>query len=68
MIAMKILTVCIDIKDFRFILIRVDHNQNSCLLPLEKIKSLPFADQVKVFYSGFGMWQQNVIPIIQGEE
>jgi hypothetical protein len=44
----------------------VNYNQNSRLLALEKIKKLLFADQVKVFYSGFGMWQPNVIPINPG--
>jgi len=30
---------------------------------LENIRKLPFADQIKVFYSGFGMWRHNVSPI-----
>jgi hypothetical protein len=58
--AMQTLTFSRDIKDFQFILVLVDYNQNSRLLALEKIKKLPFADQIKVFYSGFGMWQHNV--------
>jgi len=61
--AMKTLTFSREIKDFQFILILVDYNRNSRLLALEKIKNLHFADQVKVFYSGFGMWQHNVSPI-----
>jgi len=58
--AMKTLTFSRDIHDFQFILVLVDFNQNSRLLALEKIKKLPFADQVRIFYSGFGMWEQNV--------
>jgi len=58
--AMKTLTFSRDIRDFQFILVLVDYNQNSRLLALEKIKKLPFADQVKIFYSGFGMWEHNV--------
>ena len=60
--AMKTLTFSRDINDFQFILILVDYNENSRLLrgALEKIKKLPFADQVRIFYSGFGMWAQNV--------
>lgn len=61
--AMKTLTFSRDIKDFQFILVLVDYNRNSRLLALEKIRKLPFADQIKVFYSGFGMWQHNVSPI-----
>jgi hypothetical protein len=61
--AMQTLTFSRDINDFQFILILVDYNQNSRLLALEKIRKLPFADQVKIFFSGFGMWQHNVKPI-----
>jgi hypothetical protein len=38
----------------------VDYNPNSSLLAMEKIRQLPFADQVKVFRTGFGIWQGNV--------
>jgi hypothetical protein len=62
--AMKTLTFSRDIKDFQFIVVLVDYNQNSRLLALEKMKKLPFVNQIKVFYSGFGMWQHNVGPII----
>jgi hypothetical protein len=61
--AMKTLTLSRNIKDFRFILVLVDYNQNSSLLPLENLRKLPFADQVWIFRSGFGMWQHNVSPI-----
>jgi hypothetical protein len=58
--AMKTLTFSRDIKDFQFIIILVDYNQNSTLLDLKSIKELPFADQIKVFHTGFGMWKHNV--------
>lgn len=58
--AMKTLTFSQDINSFQFILVLVDYNQNSRLLALEKVKNLPFADQIKVFHAGFGMWQHNV--------
>lgn len=61
--AMKTLTFSRDIKDFQFILILVDYNRNSRLLALGRIRKLPFADQIKIFYSGFGMWNHNVEPI-----
>ncbi len=64
--AMNTLTFSQDIKDFQFILVFVDYNQNSRLLKLalEKIEKLSFANQIKIFYSGFGMWQHNVRDIL----
>jgi hypothetical protein len=38
----------------------VEYNPNSSLLAMEKIRQLSFASQVKVFRTGFGMWQENV--------
>ena len=58
--AMKTLTFSKDIKKFQFILIFVDYNLNSSLLNLDRIQKLPFADQIKVFHTGFGMWHNNV--------
>lgn len=61
--AMKTLIFSRDIKDFQFIIILVDYNQNSSLLKFESIRNLPFANQIKIFHTGFGMWQSNVNPI-----
>jgi hypothetical protein len=61
--AMKTLTFSRDIKDFQFILVLVDYNPYSSLLAMEEIRKLPFADQVKVFHTGFGMWKENVTRI-----
>ncbi len=58
--AMKTLTFSRDIKDYQFILVLVDYNPYSSLLVMDKIRQLPFAAQVKVFHTGFGMWQGNV--------
>jgi hypothetical protein len=58
--AMKALHFSKNIQDFQFIIILVDYNPNSKRLSLEKVRELPFADQIKVFYSGFGMWRQNI--------
>jgi hypothetical protein len=63
---MKTLKFSPDINQFQFVVVLIDYNQNSKLLDLESIKRLPFADQVKVFYSGFGMWHHNVRPILEG--
>jgi len=58
--AMKTLTFARDIARFQFVLALVDYNPNSALLDLASLTQLPFADQVKVFFGGFAMWQQNV--------
>jgi hypothetical protein len=47
----------------QFILILVDYNPNSSKLDLNSLSRLPFAKQVRVFYGGFAMWQQNVKPL-----
>jgi hypothetical protein len=60
---MKTLTFSRNIKDFQFIIIFVDYNPFSVLLDLESIMNLPFADQIKVFHTGFGMWDHNVSKI-----
>jgi hypothetical protein len=63
--AMGTLKFSEDIRKFQFILIFVDYNENSRLLrrSLENIQKLDFADQIKIFHSGFGMWQHNVKPL-----
>jgi hypothetical protein len=58
--AMKTLTFSRNIEDFQFILVLVDYNPNSSLLAMEKIRDLPFASQVRIFHTGFGMWQGSV--------
>jgi len=57
--AMQTLTFSRDINDFQFILVLVDYNQNSRLFELDKIRNLPFAKQIKIFHTGFGMWHAN---------
>ncbi len=44
-------------------MILVDYNPRSRKLDLSKLRELPFAKQVKVFFIGFAMWQQNVRPV-----
>ena len=61
--AMKTLTISSDPARFQFILLLVDYNPNSGKLDLDKIKALPFSDQVRVYSTGFAMWQQNVRPV-----
>ena len=61
--ALKTLTFSPDIAQFQFIVIFVDYNPNSSKLDLQKLSALPFANQIKIFHSGFAMWQQNVQPL-----
>jgi hypothetical protein len=57
--AMETLKFSNSIEDFQFNVILVDYNPNSKKLNLESLKKLPFSKQIKIFYSGFGMWQQS---------
>jgi hypothetical protein len=61
--ALKTLSFSKNIEQFQFVLILVDYNPNSSKLDLQSLANLPFAHQVKVFFSGFAMWQQNVKPL-----
>jgi hypothetical protein len=62
--ALKTLTLSPDIAKFQFVVIFVDYNPNSSKLNLQRLTSLPFANQIKIFHSGFAMWQQNVQPLL----
>jgi len=61
--AMKTLKFSCDLARYQFILVLVDYNPNSKKYDLAKLKALPFAHQIRVFKSGFAMWEQNVKPI-----
>lgn len=63
--AMQTLKFSGDIEQFQFILVLVDYNPYSSHFNLAQLKQLPFAQQVKIFYSGFAMWQQNLREVIQ---
>ena len=58
--ALKTLQISSDFTKTQFILILVDYNPFSTLLDLDRLKQLPFDRQIKILYSGFGMWQQNL--------
>ncbi|MBX3051124.1 MAG: hypothetical protein KF753_06610 [Caldilineaceae bacterium] len=64
--ALKTLTFSPDISQFQFVVIFVDYNPNSSKLNLQKLSELPFANQIRIFHSGFAMWQQNVQPLPAG--
>jgi hypothetical protein len=61
--AMKTLRFSQDIDKFQFILVLVDYNPHSKLFALQQINELPFANQIKIFHAGFGMWSQNLTSV-----
>lgn len=61
--ALKTLTISKSISSFQFILVLVDYNQKSKKLQLEKLNSLSFANQIRIFKGGFGLWKGNVKPL-----
>jgi hypothetical protein len=58
--AMKTLTISEDIMQAQFIIILVDYNPYSKLFELDRLKELSFQDQIKIFHSGFAMWEPNL--------
>jgi len=62
--AMKTLEFSTNVQDFQFIIIFVDYNPRSSKLNLDAIEKLPFRDQIKIFHTGFAMWQQNLTTLI----
>ncbi len=58
--AMKTLRITRDVTHFQFILILVDYNPHSLLLDREQLAQLAFAPQIRVFKSGFAMWNANL--------
>ena len=58
--AMKTLFFSRDISNFQFIIFLIDYNPYSKKLDLTSLKSLPFADQIRVFTVGFALWQKNM--------
>jgi hypothetical protein len=60
LVAMKELEISTDPADIQIILGLVDYNPASKLLDYEPIKALPFANQIRIFRSGFGMWEESM--------
>lgn len=57
---METLILARDIEQFQFILILVDYNPHSRQLDLARLASLPFANQVKLFFGGLAMWEHRL--------
>jgi len=58
--ALRTLRFSPNIDEAQFVLILVDYNPFSKLLDTEKMKKLPFAEQIKIFYTGFAMWERRL--------
>jgi hypothetical protein len=58
--ALQTLTFSSDINQYQFVVVLVDYNPYSMLLDLDGLKALPFANQVRIFWGGFAMWQKNL--------
>jgi hypothetical protein len=54
---MKTLVFSRQLQDFQFLLILVDYNPFSSFFQLDKLSRLSFARQIKIFRSGFAMWE-----------
>lgn len=58
--AMKTLKISKDVSRFQFIVFLIDYNPHSKLFVIEKLRSLSFSDQIKIFNGGFALWQKNL--------
>jgi hypothetical protein len=57
---MKTLSISREIIEYQFILVLVDYNPHSKSLVKERLALLGFANQMKIFHSGFGMWKKRM--------
>lgn len=58
--AMTTLTINNDIQFMQFIIILVDYNPHSKFFERAKLHELPFKHQIKIFRTGFGLWESNL--------
>jgi hypothetical protein len=61
--ALKTLHVSPILEQVQFVVLLVDYNENSTLFQKQVLQALPFAGQIRLLQTGFGMWQQNVKPL-----
>lgn len=61
--AMATLEVGRRVEDFQFIVVLVDYNPYSTLFTQAEVSlaALPFANQIRIFKSGFAIWQQSLL-------
>jgi hypothetical protein len=58
--ALKTLSVSNDINDAVIIVVLIDYNPHSLLFDENKLKALPFKNQIRLFKTGLGMWNNNL--------
>jgi len=60
--ALSTLSISDSINEVQFIVILVDYNPNSVLFEraIEKLKKLPFKNQIKIFKGGLAMWEEEL--------
>lgn len=61
--ALSTLRIMPDISKTHFLIILVDYNPNSDLLQRAEINKLDFSDQIRIFYTGFGLWTKYEVKI-----
>jgi hypothetical protein len=64
--ALKTLKFSRDIRQVQLILFLIDYNPFSKRLDLEKLKGLPFANQIRMIQTGFALWEQKLDKLITG--
>ncbi|PBB81238.1 hypothetical protein CK218_12795 [Mesorhizobium sp. WSM3879] len=56
------------IEDVRAVVALIDFNPRARRLNLEKLRALPFANQIDLFHLGLGLWRANSCFRVQSEE
>jgi hypothetical protein len=47
------------IEDVRAVIALIDYNPRAARLNLERLRALPFANQIDLFHLGLGLWRAN---------
>lgn len=58
--ALKTLSVSKDINDVVIIIVLIDYNPHSTKFDINKLKVLPFRNQIRLFKTGFAVWERNL--------
>ena len=56
-----------DIDQYQFIVVLIDYDPYSTLFDLNALKTLPFANQIRVFHGGLAMWQTNLTTLSEAK-
>ncbi len=58
--AMKTLKISDRIQDVKFIIALIDYNPNSKSFDMNKLKALPYSNQIDIFYGGLAIWDNYI--------